>query len=263
MLGVGEFGTVAGLDHVLVCGCGPGDRPDRAEQARQGGGTGGRTLGATRAEGGDQGSETTDATKCCGGEVEGLAWSRHALSVPRHTVRTHLGVQRVAASRCGKGTNIGEVERTVTGKWYEELTPGTVIEHAIRRTITEGDNVAFTTMTMNPAWLHLDHDYAANETEFGQPLVNSMLTVGIVIGISVHETTLGTTVANLGFSEVSFPAPMFHGDTLRVATTVLAARPSKSRPTQGIVTFEHRGYNQHDTLVCRAVRDALMLMRPT
>jgi acyl dehydratase len=152
--------------------------------------------------------------------------------------------------------------RPHSGRWFEELTPGLVIEHVIRRTITESDNVMFTSMTMNPAWLHLDFDYATNETEFGRPLVNSMLTVAMVIGISVHETTLGTTVANLGFSEVTFPAPMFHGDTLHVQTAVTAARGSTSRPTQGIVTFEHRGYNQHDTLVCRAVRDALMHRRP-
>lgn len=153
------------------------------------------------------------------------------------------------------------MERAYTGKWFEELTPGTVIQHAIRRTITESDNVMFTSMTMNPAWLHLDFDYAANETEFGRPLVNSMLTLAMVIGISVHETTLGTTVANLGFREIVFPAPMFHGDTLRVETEVLAARPSASRPAQGVVTFEHRAHNQRDELVCRAVRDALMHRR--
>ena len=152
--------------------------------------------------------------------------------------------------------------RPVTGSWYEELTVGRVIPHALRRTITEADNVGFTTMTMNPAWLHLDFDYAANETEFGKPLVNSLLTLGMVIGISVHETTLGTTVANLGFDKVDFPAPLFHGDTLRVETEVLAARDSSSRPNQGIVTFEHRAFNQHDELVCRAVRNALMLRRP-
>ena len=156
----------------------------------------------------------------------------------------------------------GRDARPVSGKWLEELTPGLVIHHAIRRTITEADNVMFTSMTMNPAWLHLDFDYAENETEFGKPLVNSMLTVAMVIGISVHETTLGTTVANLGFSEVVFPAPLFHGDTLRVETEVRAARESRSRPGQGVVTFEHRAYNQHDTLVCRAVRDALMHRRP-
>ncbi len=149
--------------------------------------------------------------------------------------------------------------RPVSGKWFEELTVGTVIHHTVRRTITEADNIGFTTMTMNPAWLHLDADYAENETEFGRPLVNSLLTLGMVVGISVHDTTLGTTVANLGFSEVVFPAPMFHGDTLRVETEVTASRPSKSRPAQGITTFEHRGFNQHDVLVCRAARSALML----
>ncbi len=152
--------------------------------------------------------------------------------------------------------------RPHSGRWFEQLTPGLIIHHAIRRTITESDNVLFTSMTMNPAWLHLDFDYAANETEFGKPLVNSMLTVAMVVGISVHETTLGTTVANLGFSEVTFPAPMFHGDTLRVETEVVDARASKSRPNQGIVVFEHRGYNQHDVLCCKAVRSALMLREP-
>ena len=152
--------------------------------------------------------------------------------------------------------------RPYTGKWFEELEPGLVIQHAIRRTLTESDNVSFTTMTMNPAWLHLDFDYAKNETEFAQPLVNSMLTIAVVIGISVHETTLGTTVANLGFQETVFPAPLFHGDTIRVETEVKNRRESKSRPTQGVVTFEHRAFNQNDVLVCRAVRDALMHMRP-
>ena len=152
--------------------------------------------------------------------------------------------------------------RPVRGMWFEELTPGVVVQHAIRRTLTEADNVMFTSMTMNPAWLHLDFAYAQG-TEFGRPLVNSMLTVATVIGISVHETTLGTTVANLGFKEIGFPAPVFHGDTLRVETEVLAARASKSRPSQGIVTFEHRAFNQDDTLVCRAVRDALMHRRPS
>ncbi|MFQ5417958.1 MAG: MaoC family dehydratase, partial [Myxococcota bacterium] len=102
-----------------------------------------------------------------------------------------------------------------------------------------------------------------NETEFGRPLVNSMLTLAVMIGISVHETTLGTTVANLGFREITFPAPLFHGDTLCVETEVVAARGSKSRPNQGIVTFEHRGFNQADVLVGRAVRDALMLRKPS
>lgn len=155
-----------------------------------------------------------------------------------------------------------DAPRPHTGRWFEELEPGTVIHHAIRRTLTESDNVLFTSMTMNPAWLHLDFDYAEKETEFGKPLVNSLLTLSVVVGISVHETTLGTTVANLGFKETTFPKPVFHGDTIRVESEVVAARASKSRPTQGIVTFEHRGYNQHGDVVCRAVRDALMLREP-
>jgi acyl dehydratase len=154
-----------------------------------------------------------------------------------------------------------EAPRPHRGLWFEELEPGTLVHHAIRRTLTESDNVLFTSMTMNPAWLHLDFDYASR-TEFGRPLVNSMLTLAVVIGISVHETTLGTTVANLGFQEIAFPAPVFHGDTLRVESEVRAARASKSRPEQGVVTFEHRGFNQEGTLVCRAVRDALMHRRP-
>jgi acyl dehydratase len=153
----------------------------------------------------------------------------------------------------------------VSGRWLEELTPGLVVQHAIRRTVTETDNVLFTTMTMNPAALHLDHEYAA-QTEFGRPLVNSMFTVALVVGISVHETTLGTTVGNLGFSEVTFPAPLFQGDTVRVETEVLESRTSASRPGQGVVRFEHRAFTRRDgedVLVCRAVRSALMLARPT
>ncbi|MEM7286088.1 MAG: MaoC family dehydratase [Actinomycetota bacterium] len=153
-------------------------------------------------------------------------------------------------------------DRPVSGKWLDELTPGLVIPHAIRRTVTEADNVMFTTMSMNPAWLHLDFDYATNETQFEQPLVNSMLTLAMAVGISVHETTLGTTVANLGFEQITFPAPMFHGDTLRVETEVLEARESQSRPGQGVVKFEHRAYKQSGELVCKAVRSALMLSAP-
>ena len=118
-------------------------------------------------------------------------------------------------------------------------------------------------MTMNPAPIHLDADYASS-TEFGRPLVNSMLTLALVVGISVHETTMGTTVANLGFRETVFDAPVFPGDTIRVETEVLDARPSGSRPTQGVVTFEHRGYTtNNNTLACRAVRNALMHRRPS
>lgn len=148
------------------------------------------------------------------------------------------------------------------GRWFEQLEVGTVIAHALTRTVTETDNVMFTTMTMNPAPLHLDHHYARNETEFGQPLVNSMFTLALVVGLSVHEATHGTTIANLGFEESVFPAPVFVGDTVRVESEVMAARASKSRSDAGIVTFEHRAFNQDDTLICRCRRNALMRRTP-
>lgn len=148
-----------------------------------------------------------------------------------------------------------------TGKWLEELEVGLVIAHSVTRTVTETDNVLFTTMTHNPAKLHLDHHYAAG-TEFGRPLVNSMFTLALLVGLTVAETTHGTTVANLGFEEVSFPAPVFVGDTIRAETEVVANRPSSSRPDRGIVGFEHRAFNQDAALVCRARRNALMHRRP-
>ena len=110
------------------------------------------------------------------------------------------------------------------GRWFEELEVGTVIPHALTRTVTESDNVVFSTMTMNPARLHLDAEYAANETEFGRPLVNSLFTLGLLVGITVLETTHGTTIANLGFQQVTFPAPVFAGDTIHAETEVTAAR---------------------------------------
>ena len=152
--------------------------------------------------------------------------------------------------------------RPVMGRWFEDLTPGLVVDHAITRTITEADNTFFSALSMNPAALHLDHAYAET-TEFGRPLVNSMFTLALLIGLSVYETTHGTTVANLGFEEVVFPAPMFHGDTLHAQSEVLSARESSSRPGQGIVVFEHRGFNQHDVLVARCRRTALMNKRPS
>ncbi len=147
------------------------------------------------------------------------------------------------------------------GRWFEELEPGTVVHHALRRTVTETDNTLFSALTMNPQPLHLDAEFSRN-TEFGERIVNSLFTLGLVVGISVPELTLGTTVANLGFERVDFPAPVLHGDTIRVETTIVAARASNSRPTAGIVTFEHRGYNQRDVLVARCVRSALMHRRP-
>jgi acyl dehydratase len=154
------------------------------------------------------------------------------------------------------------VRRATSGKWFEELTPGLVIDHAITRTVTEADNTLFTCLTMNPQPLHLDEEFARN-TEFGARLVNSLFTLGLLVGITVHETTLGTTIANLGFDEIAFPVPVFAGDTIWAETEVVAARASSSRPEAGIVTFEHRGYNQHDQLVARCRRNALMHRRPS
>lgn len=150
----------------------------------------------------------------------------------------------------------------MSGRWFEDLEAGTVVAHATRRTVTETDNVLFTTMTMNPAPLHLDHAYAAT-TEFGRPLVNSMFTLALVVGLSVPELTLGTIVAQLGLDDVTFPAPVFHGDTVRVETEVVSARASNSRPDAGLVVFEHRAHNQRDELVCRCRRTGLMHRRPS
>lgn len=147
------------------------------------------------------------------------------------------------------------------GLWFEELTPGLVIQHAVTRTVTETDNTLFSVMTMNPQPLHLDESFAA-QTEFGTRVVNSLFTLSLLVGLSVYETTLGTTVANLGFEEIAFPTPVVPGDTLRAESEVLAARPSSSRPGEGIVTFEHRGFNQRDELVARCRRAALMKGRP-
>jgi acyl dehydratase len=147
------------------------------------------------------------------------------------------------------------------GKWFEELTPGLVIEHAVTRTITEADNTLFSVMTMNAQPLHLDESFA-EQTEFGTRLVNSLFTLSLLIGLTVYETTLGTTVANLAFEEIAFPKPVFHGDSIHARTEVLTARESSSRPTQGIVTFEHQAFNQRDELVARCRRAALMHKRP-
>jgi acyl dehydratase len=153
------------------------------------------------------------------------------------------------------------VERAVTGKWFEELPVGLEVTHAVTRTVTEADNTLFSTLTMNPQPLHLDEAFASG-TEFGTRLVNSLFTLGLLVGITVYETTLGTTVANLGFEEVAFPAPVRAGDTLWARSRVVAARGSNSRPDCGIVGFEHLGYNQHDELVARCRRSALMRRRP-
>lgn len=147
------------------------------------------------------------------------------------------------------------------GRYLEEFVPGEVIRHALTRSVTETDNVLFSSMTMNPQPLHVDFDFAAR-SEWGKPLVNSIFTLGLMIGISVHETTLGTTIGNLGMTETVFPHPLFHGDTIRVETEVRSARESRSKPDRGVVEFEHRAYNQDNVLVARCVRQAMMLKRP-
>jgi acyl dehydratase len=149
------------------------------------------------------------------------------------------------------------------GYYLEQFEIGRVFEHAIRRTVTETDNVLFSTMTHNPAPLHIDHEYMRTQSEYGRPLVNSFFTLGLIVGISIHETTLGTTVANLGLEEVRFPNPLFVGDTVHVETEVIAARASRSRPTNGILTLEHRGYNQNDVLIATCRRSVLMLRTPS
>ena len=147
------------------------------------------------------------------------------------------------------------------GFYFDQFSVGQTFDHAIRRTVTEADNVFFSAITHNPSPLHLDEEYAKG-TEFGARLVNSLFTLGLMIGISVHETTLGTTVANLGMDEVRFPKPVFHGDTLRVQSEVLELRESKSRPSQGIVVFAHRAINQKGEIVAQCKRSALMQKKP-
>jgi acyl dehydratase len=148
----------------------------------------------------------------------------------------------------------------MAGLYFEEFSIGQVFAHEIRRTVIDMDNILFSSLTYNPAALHIDHDYAKT-TEFGKPLINSLFTLGLIIGLSVQDTTFGTTIGNLGMSETTFPKPVFAGDTLRSQTTVIHKRDSKSRPTQGIVTFEHIGLNQRDEIVCRTLRGALMMKR--
>jgi len=147
------------------------------------------------------------------------------------------------------------------GLYFDEFSVGQIFDHPIHQTITEADNVLITTMTHNPSKLHLDAEYM-KDTEFGEPLVNSCLTLSLMVGISVNDTTHGTAVANLGWDEVRFPKPLFHGDTIHIQTEVLELRESKSRPDNGIVTFAHRAYNQHDDLVGECKRTALMLKKP-
>ena len=149
----------------------------------------------------------------------------------------------------------------MSGLYYEEFEIGRRFEHKVHRTVTETDNLLFSALTMNPAALHLDAEYM-KDTAYGKPLVNSVFTLGLMVGISIYDTTFGTTVANLGWEDVRLPKPVFVGDTLRIATTVLAMRESQSRKDAGIVTLEHRAFNQRNEEVASCRRVALMLKRP-
>ncbi len=150
----------------------------------------------------------------------------------------------------------------MAGRWFDELEVGQVFDHPIKRTVTETDNLLFSTLSHNPAQLHLDAEYCRTETEFGRVLVNSCFTLSLMVGVSVGDTTLGTAVANLGWDEVRFPKPVFIGDTLRIETEVLELRASKSRPDQGIVTFAHRAFNQDGDLVATCKRSGLQRKKP-
>ncbi len=149
----------------------------------------------------------------------------------------------------------------MAGLYLEQFEVGQVFQHEIRRTVTESDNIWFCGATYNPAQIHIDAEYCRG-TEFGQPLVNSIFTLGLVIGLTIQDTTLGTTVANLGMTDVKFPKPVFAGDTIRAVTTVISVRDSQSRPNAGIVTFQHQGFNQRGELTCTCLRQALMLRKP-
>jgi acyl dehydratase len=149
----------------------------------------------------------------------------------------------------------------VAGLYYEDLNPGLVIDHIIRRTLTEADNMLFSALTYNCAPLHIDAEYAKNSI-YGQRIVNSMFLLGLVTGVTVIDTTIGTTLGNLGFEEIKFPKPVFHGDTIHVRTEVINRRESQKRPDAGIVFFKHVAYNQHDEIVCECKRAGLMMKRP-
>jgi acyl dehydratase len=150
----------------------------------------------------------------------------------------------------------------MSGLFFEEFEIGQVFDHALRRTVSEYDNILFCALTHNPQPLHLDEEFA-KQTEFGQRLVNSLFTLGLMVGVSVGDTTLGTTIANLGMTDVRFGKPVFHGDTLRATTTVVEKRDSKSRADAGLITFEHKCFNQRDEEVASCKRAAFMRKRPT
>jgi acyl dehydratase len=146
--------------------------------------------------------------------------------------------------------------------FFEDFEIGRLYEHKLRRTVTEMDNMLFSNMTLNPQPLHIDRHFCETETEWGQPLMNSLFTLGLMIGMSVSDLTVGTTIANLGMVEVKFPNPLFHGDTVHSTTEVIGKRESKSRPDAGILEFHHRAYKQDGKLVAECRRQAFMKKRP-
>jgi acyl dehydratase len=150
----------------------------------------------------------------------------------------------------------------MAGLYLEQFSVGQTFVHEIRRTVTDMDNILFSALTYNPARVHIDHEYSKS-TEFGKPLMNSIFTLGLIIGLTVQDTTLGTTVGNLGMTEVRFPKPVFHGDTLKAHTKIVAKRESKSRPGQGLVEFEHTMTNQRGEVVATCRRTGLMLGKPS
>src|SRR5882724_6589263 len=149
----------------------------------------------------------------------------------------------------------------MAGLWFEDFEVGKIYRHPITRTVTQMDNMMFSCLTMNPQPLHIDRAFAA-KTEWGQPLMNSLFTLGLMIGISVNDLTLGTTIANLGMTEVKFPHPLFENDTVHCTTEIVSKRESTSRPGAGIVEFHHRAYNQDNKLVAECRRQVFMRMRP-
>lgn len=172
-------------------------------------------------------------------------------------MRGHLPIQGEAHRTC----SIRDRARGMSGRFFDAWTVGDRIEHALHRTVTETDNLLITTLTHNPQPLHLDAEYAG-ATEFGRIVVNGIFTFGLMVGLSVGDTTLGTLVANLGYDKVVMPKPVFVGDTLRAETEVVELRASKSRPDAGLVVFKHRMFNQRSELVCECLRTALLQRMP-
>jgi acyl dehydratase len=181
----------------------------------------------------------------------GLSRLEVAAILSTGSVCARQAVQEVTMARHWRG-----------GRYLEDFRPGEVIRHRLTRTVTQMDNMLFSNMTLNPAPLHIDADFCAKETEFGKPIVNSLFTLGLLIGISVNDTTMGTTIANLGMTDVKFPAPVFDGDTIHCTTEVISVRESRSRPDAGIVEFHHRAYNQDHKLVAECTRQAFMKKAP-